>query len=224
MLNILNLFGRSPFALLQSHMEKVSICVHLLVNLFQALQKSDRLELEKIANEISEKEHQADLTKNEIRNHLPKSLFLAIDRSNLLEILTIQDSIADKAEDIAVLLTLKPLHMLEAFQKDFDAFLIKNIESFDGAYAVISELHELLETSFGGNEAEKVKLMVDNVAFKEHEADLIQRRLLKDLFSIDNEMSNSTFHLWQRIFEAVGAISNLSEKLAFRVRTTLELK
>jgi len=224
MLTILKLFGRSPFAPLQSHMDKVAGCVHLLPDLFMALNAGDQTSLNEIAKKISEQEHQADLTKNDIRNHLPKSLFLPIDRSHLLEILAIQDSIADKAEDISVWTTIKPLVISPACKEDFNAFLNKNIESFDGAYLIIKELHELLESSFGGIEAEKVKTMVDSVAFKEHEADMIQRKLLKDLFCNESEMSFGTFLLWQRVFEAVGALSNLSEKLANRIRMTLELK
>lgn len=224
MLNILNLFGKSPFAPLQSHMEKVSSCVHLLPELFAALAKQDAGKVAEIAALISEREHQADLTKNDIRTHMPKSLFLAVDRNSLLEILAIQDSIADKAEDIAVLLTIKPIVLLDTFKMDFETFLKKNIETFDSAHAIIRELHELLESSFGGIEADKVRAMVDGVAFQEHEADLIQRTLLKSFFHAETEMTMSSFHLWQRIFESVGAISNLSEKLAYRVRMTLELK
>ena len=224
MLSILNLFGRSPFALLQTHMEKVSSCVHLLVDLFTALQHGDQTEIEKIAAEIADLEHAADIVKNDIRNHLPKSLFLAMDRSSLLDILSIQDSIADKAEDIAVLATLKPLTLLDTLQEDFYAFLNKNIETYNQANAVIHELHELLESSFGGIEAEKVRNMIDSIAHKEHEVDLIQRRLLKNFFNSDEHYTLSTFHIWQRIFEAIGSISNLSERLAYRLRMTLEIK
>lgn len=224
MLTILKLFGRSPFAPLQSHMEKVSACVHLLPELFLAMQSGDAARVEALANTISEKEHQADLTKNDIRNHLPKSMFLAMDRQNLLEILSIQDSIADKAEDVAVLATLKTLPVLEPCSEEFTAFLQKNIEAFDDVFDIIKELHELLESSFGGIEAEKVGAMVEKVAVKEHEADIIQRRLLKLFFNEDKNLSLSSFHLWQRIFESIASISNLSEKLANRIRMTLELK
>ena len=53
---------------------------------------------------------------------------------------------------------------------------------------------------------------------------VIQRQLLKKLFQAENEMTYTTFHLWQKICEAVAAISNLSENLALRIRLTLELK
>lgn len=224
MLSILNLFGRSPFALLQTHMEKVSSCVLLLRPLFEALKKGNLEELQKIADEIGKMEHAADILKNDIRNHLPKSLFLAMDRGSLLDMLAMQDSIADKAEDIAVLATIKPITLPESLSEDFESFLNKNIETFNEANAMVHELHELLESSFGGVEAEKVRSMVDSIAFKEHEVDLLQITLLKKFFNAEEHFTMSTFHLWQRIFESISGLSNLSEKLAYRLRTTLEIK
>lgn len=221
---ILSLFGRSPFSPLQSHMEKVESCVKMLPSLFEALEKKDYAQLTTISEKISKLEHNADLEKNDIRNHLPKSLYLPMDRSGLLEILSIQDGIADKAEDIGILINLKNLEMIDSIKEDFHEFLNKNLESFNGVSLIIKEMHELLESSFGGIEAEKVRKMVEEVAFKEHEADIIQRKLLKKLFSSENEMTYTTFYLWQRIFEELGSISDLSEKLAHRVRMTLELK
>jgi uncharacterized protein len=224
MLTILSLFGRSPFAPLQSHMDSVALCVHLLPDIFAALEQKDYQRLEQLAIEVSKLEHDADLIKNDIRNHLPKSLFLPIDRGNLLEILSIQDQIADKVEDVAVLVTLKPLELLPIFKEEFTLFLKKNIDTFDEAKLIIKELHELVESSFGGIEAEKVRSMVDEVAFREHEVDLLQRKLLKSLFKAEDQLNYITFHQWQRLFESVASISNLSENLANRIRMTLELK
>lgn len=221
---ILGIFGRSPFTSLHAHMEIVNNCVQLLPSLFDAMKNRDYPKLENIAEKIYELEHHADLTKNDIRNHLPKNIYLPIERQHLLDILSLQDDIADKAQDIGVLANLKHLEILPSFKNEFDQFLAKNLESFQGARLIINEMHELLETSFGGLEAEKVRTMVDKVAFKEHEVDLIQRKLLKNLFQSENEMTYTTFYLWQKIFAATGSISNLSEKLANRVRLTLELK
>lgn len=221
---LLNLFGRSPFAALQSHMEVVSVCVHSLKDLFDALERKDEIAVEAIANKIDEFEHKADLMRNDILNHLPKSLFLPIDRSHLVEILTIQDKIADKTEDIAVLVTLKPIEVQSHFKDEFKEFLLQNIAAFDGAGLIIKEMHELLESSFGGIEAEKVRAMVEEVSFKEHEIDVLQRHLLKKLFQSEEYMSYTTFHIWQKICEAIAALSNLSEMLAFRIRLTLEVK
>jgi predicted phosphate transport protein (TIGR00153 family) len=221
---ILNLFGRSPFAPLQSHMEKVGVCVHLLKDIFDALEQKDYAAIETIAAKIADYEHQADLTRNDILNHLPKSLYLPINRDQLVEILNTQDEIADKAKDIAVLITLKPIELQPHFKEEFQEFLSKNIAAFDSVFLITKEMHELLESSFGGIEAEKVRNMVEDVSFKEHEVDLIQRKLLKKLFQSEDQMSYTTFHLWQKIGVAMAAISNLSEILAFRIRLTLESK
>ena len=225
MLNtILNLFGKSPFLPLHSHMEKVEMCVHLTKELFDALFQKDYSKMQSIAEKISEYEHAADLTKNHIRNHLPKSLYLPIDKSHLLEILSLQDDIADKAQHIGVLTTLKMLALPESLEGDFRIFLDKNLESFKGVSLVMKEMHQLLESSFGGLEAEKVCVMVEEVAYKEHEVDVIQRKLLKGFFEKEHEMSYGTFYLSMKIFQSIGSFSNLSEKLANRVRMTLDLK
>lgn len=223
-LTLLNLFGKSPFVPLKSHMDLVKECVDKVPLLFEALENRDYQKLETTAQEISSFEHKADLMKNDLRNHLPRSIYLPVDRGCLLEILSIQDGLADKAEDVAVLINLKPITLLPSFKEDFFLFLAKNLEAFYGAKAIIDELHELIESSFGGNEAEKVEAMVADIAFKEHEADLIQRRLLKAIYQAENEMPYTTFFLWQKIFTSIAALSNLSEKLGNRIRMMLDLK
>ena len=95
-----NLFSRSPFAPLQTHMEKVAICVDKLKELFDAFFQQESETIGKLADEISDLEHSADLTKNDIKSNLPRGLFMAINKTDLLQILSLQDSIADTAEDI----------------------------------------------------------------------------------------------------------------------------
>lgn len=224
MITISRLFGRSPFAPLQAHMAKVAACVDKLVEIFEVLEAQDYEKLAIIAKDISKLEHAADLTKNDIRDRLPKTLFLPVDRSNLLDILTLQDSIADKCEDIARLLTLRNLALHPLFTSTFQEFLSINIDAYTYVHQIIKELPELLESSFGGMEAEKVRDMVEKVAFQEHKGDLHQQKLLRILYSGELELPYPVFHLWLHIFEEVGAIANLSENLAYRVRMTLDLK
>ncbi len=224
MLHILNLFARSPFAPLQSHMEKVAECVHLLESLFIAQKEKNFARVKEVAEQISDVEHQADIMKGNIRNNLPSNLFLSIDRSSFLDILELQDSIADKVEDIGVLLTIRPLELTDSFKEPFERFLAKNIQCYEESRKIIQELHELLESSFGGQEAEKVKDMCDEVAFLEHEADCIQRELLSCLYNGDDALPCAVFTLWDKIFCATGALSNISEKLADSIRMTLDVK
>ena len=224
MLNIARLFGKSPFAPLQSHMKKVSLCIERLSDTFNAFAKMDMEKIEKLVTDLSRMEHEADLSKNDIRNHLPKSLFLPIDRAHFLEILSVQDSIADKAEDVGILLTLRSLEPFLNFHADLLTFFKKNELVFLDAKHIIEEIDELLESSFGGLEAEKVKTMVEQTALKEYEADKMRRTLMRQLFTHGDTLSLPVFHLWMRLIEEVGAIAHLSERLANRIRMILELK
>lgn len=224
MLTIASLFGKSPFAPLQKHMDNVASCIEKLPELFDSVDQKNIQNIEAISKEISKREHEADLTKNDIRNHLPKGLFLQVDRATLLEILALQDAIADKAEDIGILLTLAVLENYQDLKQDFTNFYQKNIEAFWLVREVIQELEELIECSFGGPQAEKVKNMIEGIAKKEHELDRQQYSLVKKLYALGDKIPYQTFHLWLSLLREVGAISNLSEKLANRVRMMLEIK
>ncbi len=221
---LMNLFRKSPFTPLQTHMERVIKCVHRMQDLYDAHFKGDFDAVNQLAEEISELEHLADIAKNEIRNNLPRGLFLPVNRGDLLEILSLQDSIADKAEDVAILMTLKPLPQIDALKEEMKAFMLKNIQAVEKAHEIIREMDELLESAFGGTEAEKVIRMVEEVAFMEHEADIMQHKILKQLFSMEEELSYSSFYLWINILQTMASLANLAEKLANRVRMLLEVR
>lgn len=224
MLTIARLFGKSPFAPLQTHMEKVASCIQVLTTIFEILPHNDLKEIEVLLGQLSRHEHEADLTKNDIRNHLPKSLFLPIDRAHFLKILSIQDSIADKAEDIALLLTLRELEEFRNFKAEIQTYFAKTCEVFWSSKNIIREIDELLESSFGGLEAQKVKSMVELTAFKEHEAHGLQRKMMKQLFEKDVSLSAPSFYHWLKLIEEIFSLANLSENLANRIRMVLELK
>ncbi len=224
MLNFAKLFGKSPFAPLQSHMQKVGKCVDELTFLYEALAKNDSNAILECKKVISKLEHEADLTKNDIRNHLPKSIFLPIDRFQLLEILALQDALSDKAEDLAITATLAPLKSFSQYEKEVKVLFDKNIEAFHGVKKVIEEMDRLLETSFGGLEGQKVKTMIEEIAYLEHEIDLLQYDFVKKIYTEAEALSKAEFHLWITLVRELGEISNLSEKLANRIRMILEVK
>ena len=217
-----NLFTRSPFTPLQTHMEKVAQCVSKLEDLYEAFSKNDQDKVMAIVQEISELEHSADITKNDIRNNLPRGLFLAINRGNLLEILSLQDTIADKAEDIGVLMTLKKLEPIDNLMDDLKGFLQKNIEAVQQVNSIIRELDELLQSTFGGTEAKRVRQIINDVAYIEHEADLMQHEILKKLYNMDDRLNYASFSLWMNIIRTIAALGDTSEKLANRISMLLE--
>lgn len=224
MLTIAKLFGKSPFSPLQTHMDKVASCVTQLPSLFKALLEQDEATLQKISEQICRLEHEADLTKNDIRNHLPKSLFLPVERSTLLEILSLQDSIADQAEKIALHCCFAPISIHEDLRPNFLLFCQKNIEGFWLVRGVIKELDELLECSFGGIEAEKVKGMVEQIALFDHEVSRLAHELMRALYRETISMAPREFHLLLAIIQNIATLAHLCESLGNRIRMLLELK
>ena len=222
MRSIAKVFGRSPFIPLQMHMEKVAQCVALVQEVFEPYRNGDMDRVGQMAEEISSLEHEADHLKHEIRNNLPRGLFLPVARANLLRILSTQDSISNHAENIGVILTFKQARVFDGFNAEFDIFLAKGMETFGLARAIVDELDELLETGFGGVEANTVRALVDKVALKEHETDVCQHGLVRDLLAHEDDISYGDFFLWTRIIRQISTIADKSESLAVEVRTTLE--
>ena len=204
-------------------MEKVASCVAELPALFKAAIERDADAIARLAAYISKLEHEADLTKNDIRNHLPKSIFLPLDRSALLDILSFQDALADQAEEIAIRAGMRPLELLPEMREDFVLLCQKNMEVFWLARQIIKELEDLLECSFGGIEAQKVKGMVEQIAYLEYESGQIQSRLIKTLYQKGDGLPYPSFHLALTLIEEIGNLGRTSEKLGNRIRMLLEL-
>lgn len=217
MRTIARLFGKSPFAPLQTHMSRVTLCMEKLTQII-----SSTTPQQKLVDELCRLEHEADITKNDIRNHLPKSVFLPIDRSQFLEILSLQDSIADQAEEIGITLLLRPLS--PTFFPSLAEFYEKNLETFISAEKIIREIEQLIESTFGGIEAEKVKTMVEQTARKEQEAKNLERALRQSICKEATAWPAPEFYVWMQLIDQIGNISVLSEKLANRIRMVLELK
>lgn len=222
MRSIAKVFGRSPFVPLQMHMEKVAECVDEIPKIIDAYRHKKKDKVKSLAQRISRLEHAADLIKHDIRNNLPRGLFMPVDRANLLRILSVQDSIANRAENIAVLLTFKQASTFEGFDVLFDDLVTKSLESFTLTREIIGQLDELLETGFGGVQALTVRELVDKVAHKEYETDVIQRDLLREMLTHEQSISYGDFFLWTSIIRQVARLADRCEELATSVRMTLE--
>jgi uncharacterized protein len=222
MRTIAKLFGRSPFVPLQMHMEKVAECIERIPEIMDAYRRQDKDEVASLAEKLSRLEHEADLIKHDIRNSLPRGLFMPVDRANLLRILSIQDSIANRAENFGVLLTFKQANTFKGFEEVFDKLLATCLDTFELARGVVNQLDELLETGFGGVEAQAVQELVSKVAQKEYESDLVQRELVRLLLANEDAISYGDFFLWTRIIQQIGGIADRSENLASAIRVTLD--
>jgi len=221
-MNIISkLFGKSPFEPLYKHMLKVKECVDLVKPLMESFIDGDQDNVDKFAKQIFKAEHKADLVKKEIRSRLPKSIFLPVARGDILRFLKEQDSIADSAEDLAAIVTMRPMNVPDGFKEELKTLVNKVLETYEMAMKVSSEIKILAETSFGGPEAHKVLELIEEIKVKEWEADIAQMKVAKKLFTMEKEIDPVSIMMWTHVFKELGALANHAENTGDNMATML---
>jgi hypothetical protein len=215
------MFSKSPFKPLGSHMDKVRACVDQIEPLFKALSKEDYDEVEKISELIVKLEHEADKIKDDIRTHMRQSVFLPVDKKDFMHLLSAQDDIADAVEDLAVLLRIKNLNVPEVIRASLDELVDHVIKTACAGCDLILELEALLESSFGGAEAEKVEKATQVLGALEWEADRKQFQLAQKLFSLGSQIDAADLLLWNEVIKKLGAVADKTEQIGKTLRIFL---
>jgi len=212
------LFKKSPFGPVIDHAKKVYECIEFINPMIKAWLREDWDEIERLRNEISRKENEADELKIQIRNKLPKSLFYPVPRGDLLRILNNQDNIADAAEDLCVVLTLRKTKLPKSLIADFQDFVNQVIETCGKLLTANEELDILMEVSFTGPTAEKVLKIVDEIGQMEWKSDNKSRELVKKLLSMENQLDTLTIIFIMKIIEVLGNLANYAENCGDNLR------
>lgn len=215
------LFGRNPFPALGDLMQAVQTCADEVPRLIDALIADDQAAVRDAAKTISRLEADADDSKTRLRDKLPGSLFLPVDRRDLLQLVSQIDAIADCAEDVGVLLTLRPLTvpppMADLLRRYLDAVML----TVRTAGEVVAGVQVLLSSGFGGTSAERTRGLIRDLGRQEHEADKLQDQIAKVLFSLEDELKPMAIFMWTKVLNKLGDMANHAENVGDRVRLFL---
>jgi len=219
---ILNTLYRSPFDGLVSHSEKIDECLKHIKRCINAYLACDFAKAEEETIKVRTLEHEADLIKANIRAHLPKSIFMAVSKSEFHLLLHDADSILDYAEDVVVLLTMKRTCVpprVAAGMKELVNKIIQCVEAYQG---VMGHIEKLVQVSFSGKERDIVKELIKDIHHFEHEADVLEFRISKELFNMEEEEMDpiSVIHLL-KVVDRMGGIADKAENAGDRVRAML---
>lgn len=215
------MFRESPFEPLRHHMKTVIECVKYVRPMFEAVRDEKYDVLNDLARKVFKAEHEADKIKDEIRRALPKRFFLPVYRGDLLGYLKMQDDMADSVEDVAVLLTLKQLHMHGQLIDPTLGYVDKVVEVCHGTQEIADYLPALVAGDMAGDEAEHTLKLVAGLDKAEWEADRLQYTLSQTLFSLEDELKPTDILLWFRVFGELGQLANSAEKSGERLRRML---
>jgi predicted phosphate transport protein (TIGR00153 family) len=186
-MNILqDLFGKSPFGPFVEYTEKVHECVEMLKPLMEALVNEAYDEIHKIQDMISRLEYEADNIKHEVREHLPRCHFMPVERVELERFISSQDKIADKAEDFAIIPTLRKTKLHPDVMDKFFGFLEQIFQVTGTLLGTAVELKNLAEVSFSGAKARHHVLdILHGLNEEEWKADRMACGLSKDVYALD---------------------------------------
>jgi len=214
-----NLLSKSPFGPIIEHQATVQACADLAPPLVEACLAGDHDRLCDLAKQASKLEGEADAIKSRVRDHLPKSLFMPVSRGDILKVLSAQDSIADCAEDLGVLLTMRPMEPLpEEVAVLLRELVAASMAVVNKSTEVVERLDTLVNASFSGPEAWRVLEMITHLDRLEHEADKVQDQLAKTFYRHEDAFKPAALFIWMKIFNKIGDLANYSENMVHRIR------
>lgn len=213
----LNLFGRSPIGPMQQHMAKAHECAAQLIPFVDALMAEDWVEAERIQQQISHLEREADQMKKNIRVSLPNSLFLSVPRSDLLELLSVQDKVANRAKDIAGLMLGRKMKIHPDVQPAFRSFVVRSVDASAQALKAIGELSDLMETSFAGREVKLVENLIDELERIERDTDEMQIKLRAALYQREAVLPPVDVMFTYQVIEWIGDVADRAERVGNRL-------
>jgi predicted phosphate transport protein (TIGR00153 family) len=218
---IQELFGKSPFGPLVEHTKKVHECVEMIRPLMEALVNEDYDEIRRLQDKVSRLEYEADTIKHNVREHLPRRYFMPVERVDLEKFISNQDNIADKAEDFAVILTLRKTKLHPEVMDKFFDFVDQIFQVTGTLLTAAVELKNLAEVSFSGAEAKVVLSLLKGLNEEEWKADRMARSLSKDVYRLEKELDPITIIFYEKMILALGGIANAAENAGDMLRTMI---
>ncbi len=214
---ISRIFGASPVAPLQEHMEKCYRAAKELIVFFEAVTKEDWARVQTSREIIVRLENEADDYKAQIRAQLPKSMFMPVAREDLLALVLVQDRVPNLARDISGLVNGRHMQIPADMQEAFLVFVSRNVDAARKARKTIRELDELYETGFRGAEVELVTSFIEELDQIENETDDLQASVRQQLFKLEADLPPINVMFLYRVIELIGEIGDQAERIGRRL-------
>jgi len=218
---ITKMFGASPVAPMQEHMETCFKAARELVTLFEHAIDGEWDKAVVSRQRIVELEQEADELKKQIRGQLPKSLFMPVPREDLLNLLWAQDQIANKARDVSGLVIGRRMKIPISLREDFLNYVSRNADAAKKARKSVRELDELYETGFRGAEADFVEALVEELDQIENDTDEMQAKVREELFAIEKDLPPVDVMFLYRVIELTGEVGDMAERIGRRLELLL---
>tara|TARA_B110000503_G_scaffold123448_1_gene189049 strand:+ start:151 stop:831 length:681 start_codon:yes stop_codon:yes gene_type:complete len=215
---ISDVFGASPFALLEKHMLSCASCVAQLQGYFEAAQDGNWKRAAALQGEISRLEDEADQMKRDVRKNLPRGLWMSVSRADLLELVRMQDKMANDTKDVVGLSFGRELAFPKKLEKSLFKYIDSVVDSVNMMVEVIQATRELARGAFGARQTQVIMTKVAAVEKFERKSDDIQSKLRAKLRDHEEKMSPVDAIFLYQLLTKIGEIANSAEKAAHRAQ------
>ena len=211
------LFGRSPIAKLQTHMEKAAECASELRGFFEVVFLGDWDRALIVNDKICRLEEEADIEKRELRIHLPRSLFLPVSRSDLLELIRVQDKIPNRIKDVAGIVTGRKMQIPESLQDKILTYVTTSVAAVYSTKSLLEEFDELLESGFSNREMDQMDTMISKLGEQEHLSDEQQVEIRRNLFDLERDLRAVDIMFLYRVIDLIGEVADHAQTVGNRM-------
>lgn len=193
--------------LFTKHLEKVEEGISLLNNLVESYLETDMKKSEEILERVSKTESEADDLRRKTESEMYGGAFLPNFRGELLELVEAVDKVMNKIQSVAEIIVFQKPKIPDEFKESF----LKQIQMVKKTYKYlkksIESVFENLEES--GEFVQKVEEM-------EHKEDIIEKEILKSLFTMKNLNLADKLQL-KELFIQIGDIADRAEDASDKV-------
>ena len=210
---LFSIFAKSPFKLLEKHMDVVNTCVEMLPVFFDACQAGAWESAEEAAGKIAKLESDADRLKRKLQVKLHSDLFLPVPRSDVLALLQVQDNIANKVEDLTHLMLGRKMVFPQDINNQMSRLVSHALKASQKAKEVNAEMRDLLEAGFEGVVLRLLQDMVGELDVLEDEADHIQAKIRQSIFSIEQEHPPLDVLFWYQFVQELSSVIDWTQRV-----------
>jgi predicted phosphate transport protein (TIGR00153 family) len=199
------LFGRGLGVPLESHAASVEETAEELGHQLRAWLRGEAVD----ARAVGDSEHAADRVKHELRARVNALRWSAVPRASLLELIWHQDEIADLCQDAALLMELLrpelPVEVADGFRALGES-LVRAVHEY---HLVVREFEAGLKEGMPPARREAVDEGVERINLLEHESDLVERALVRDIYRARGLGDFERYHLVQLVLMLGGVVDQV---------------
>ena len=212
-----DIIKKSPFGPIKAHMEVSNSSAEELINFIESAINLDWNKATKSRKSILELENEADALKAETRSLLTKSLFLAVPREDILDLIKLADEIPNTVKDISGLMIGRQMEIPSEIAPSFLLFAKEAAAIILSASEAIKYIDEVFQFSFGGNAANKMQELIEELNCLENKNDQSEITLRAELFLIEENLQPVNVMFLYNIINKIGELSDKAEQVGHRI-------